>query len=392
MVTDTEYTTAADPSADTSSAPTSAESPRGGAARRFSISGAVIAKTCEGLPDKEREALKWLSGYCTAKNISLKEIAPRILKPNGESYSYDSLYQALTGRREVGQLGPVAEAIAAFRRQVEESTVHLETEFIETAISRKIFAICDKARSRRKMVLIFGESQIGKTTNLITYQDRHNHGETIYVRLPTGASATQLELELAFILNVPTSLNGADRRRAIVNCFDSRMLLIVDEAHEGSVRALNFVREIHDRRKCGVVLSGTKVLREQLHAGPYARNFRQILLRCMPALQLPDRPSKAELAAFAAAYDLGPAGSDEIGARVTYTDDSGRERTKTITAAPAELQERVIARDGLGRWCMILQEARDMAQEKRRPVTWGSVIAAWHTFEQLSQYEEGSES
>lgn len=98
------------------------------------------------------------------------------------------------------------------------------------------------------------------------------------------------------------------------------------------------------------------------------------------------------MALFAAAYDLGPAPTEEIGARVTYVDDAGRERKKVVTSAPATLQAQVIDRAGLGRWCMILQEARDIAEEQRRPITWGSVIAAWHSFEHLSQGEEGEAS
>ena len=193
--------------------------------------------------------------------------------------------------------------------------------------------------------------------------------------------------ELAIVLNVPSSLRGTDLRRAALNCFDSRMLLIVDEAHEGSVGAINFCREIHDRRKCGVVFAGTKVFRETLRLGNNARQFRQLLLRSMPEVQLPARPGDRELIEFARAYDLEPAPADDTSARVTIVDDDGRERFQVVTIAPAKLQEQVIERDGLGRWCMILQEARDMAKEKRRAITWGGVIAAWHSFERLSQFD-----
>lgn len=382
MVTDTE--TGAPNAADTEL--NSGGSPRGNGARRFTISGDVIARAVADLPDREREAIKWLAGYCTAKNVSHKEVASSLKKKDGEAYHPDSLYQAFTGRREAGQLTPLVEAIEAFRKQVEENTVRLETEFIEHTWTRKIDVYCDKARHRRKIGLVYGESQIGKTTTLMVYKERHNHGETIYVRMPTRASLCGLMVELALVLNVPTSLKGVQLHRAIINCFDERMLLIVDEAHEGSVAALNFCREIHDRRKCGVVFAGTNVLRQTLSSGADARNFRQLLLRGLPPLLLPAQLGARDLAEFARAYDLGPAGEDEVGARLNFVDDSGKERTSTVTIAPAKLQEQVIGRDGLGRWCAILQEARELAKEKRRPITWGGVIAAWHSFERLSQY------
>lgn len=362
--------------------------PRGAAARRFSISGDVIARTVADLPDREREAIKWLAGYCTAKNLSHRDVADKLRKEDGEPYHPDSLYQAFTGRREASQLTPLAAAIETFRRLVEENTVRLEIDFIENPISKKMWDLCDKARRRHKIALIYGESQIGKSTSLIVYKERHNHGETIYVRMPTHASMGVILRELAIVLNISPALKTIELRRAVMNCFDERMLLIVDEAHEASAAALNFCREIHDRRKCGVVFAGTNVLRQSLTSGVEAKNFRQLLLRGLPPLLLPAQPSPAVLAAFARAYDLGPAGEEAIGARVSYVDDAGRERTQTITIAPAALQAQVIARDGLGRWCTILQEARELAKEKRRPITWGGVIAAWQSFERLGQFTE----
>ncbi|HLP01576.1 MAG TPA: ATP-binding protein [Opitutaceae bacterium] len=389
MVTDTTFP----PVATTGSETEGADSPRGGASRRFSISGEVIAKAVADMPDDAREAVKWLAAYCVSKNLSYREVADKLKKSNGQPYSGDSLYSLFVGRRDSEQLGPMVDSITAFRRQIEENLIRADTNFIETTISRKIFGVCDKARARQRIVIIYGESQIGKSTNLIVYKERSPIGDTVYVRMPTGGSLHALEQEMALVLNVPTSLNGTDRRRGILNCFDSRMLLIVDEAHEGSRKALNFVREIHDRRTCGVVLAGTNVLKQALVNGPFAKNFRQILLRGLPPLQLPEKPSTAELATFAAAFDLGPAPKDEQAVRVTYTDDSGRERTKVVQSIPFALQQQVIERDGLGRWVTILQEARDMAKEKRRPISWGSVIAAWHAFECLSRMDgEGGES
>ena len=181
-----------------SSAPVdSAEGPRGGAARRFSISGDVIARATAQMPDDAREAVKWLAGYCITKNLSHREVAPRIKKANGVAYSVDSIYSLFVGRREVDQLGPLVEAINLFRRQVEENLLRSDTDFIETAVSRKIWALCDKARARRKIVLLYAESQIGKTTNLIVYKEAHNHGETKLFSIPNGRSINALVNEIA---------------------------------------------------------------------------------------------------------------------------------------------------------------------------------------------------
>jgi len=390
MVTDTEIETSATAALVAPAEPrelNNGGTPRGSAARRFAISGDVIARAVADLPDREREAIKWLVGYCIAKNMSHREVAAQLLKKDGEPYSSDSLYQTFTGRRDPDQLTPLVDAIEVFRKLKEENLIRLESDFVEHRLTRRIEEYCEKARRRRKLGLVYGESQIGKTTTLLVIKERHNHGETHYVRMPTRASLGCLMVELALVLNISTQLKGVQMRRAILNCFDERMLLIVDEAHEGSVAALNFCREIHDRRHCGVIFAGTNVLRQTLTSGPDAKNFRQLVLRGMPPLVLPSRLGSRELDEFARAYDLGPAPTDDVTTRLTVVDDDGRERIQTVTIAPAKLQEQVIERDGLGRWCMILQEARDMAKEKRRAITWGGVIAAWHSFERMGQFD-----
>lgn len=365
---------------------------------RFTIPGDRIAKTVEQLPDRERAAIKWLAEHCVAKNLSLGEIAPLIKKRGGESYSYDSLYQALTGRRDPEQLAPLAEAIERYRKMAEENTVRLETEFIEHDLTRRIFSLCDKARARGKIGLLLGESQIGKTVTLTEYKERKEDDgsrDTIYVRMPTGGSAYALIFEMALVLHVPTEQEFMALRRSVLNCFDRRTLLIVDQAHDGQQDALMFVMEIVDRRKCGAILAGTGTLKEALMFGPHARKYRQIILRGLPPVQLPAVPSSASLDEFAEAYGLGPAPVGIVQLNATYVDERGVECKEVVKKAPAELQSEVIAQYGLGRWCMILQEARDLAKERRKPIAWGTVIAAWRSFERLSEFQlekEGGQS
>ena len=245
-------------------------------------------------------------------------------------------------------------------------------------------------------MFIWGESQIGKTTALLAgYKPRHNHGETVYVRMPTGGSLDSFLRELAEVLGIPTGNRGEDLRRRIISSFDDRMLLIVDEVHEclsehysakRGMRTLNFLREIHDRRNCGIVLSATNVFRDAMLRGPHARNLRQLWLRGMTPLQLPDRPCKADLDAFARAYGLGPAPDEASAVNVTFTDDGGEERRQKVVQNPAGLQAAVIKEFGLGRWNMVLAEASDYARERRKPIAWAAVISAWHSFERTSDF------
>jgi hypothetical protein len=124
-----------------------------------------------------------------------------------------------------------------------------------------------------------------------------------------------------------------------------------------------------------------------LTVGGYAKNMQQILRRSLPPLNLPLTPSADDLAKVAAAYGLGPAPDKEISIRVAYTDDGGRDQEETIRQNPAMLQEQVCRVDGFGRWCMIFQEAEDIAREKKKALTWGLVLHAWRSFDRDVQFD-----
>lgn len=375
--------------------------PRGNQLRRFRIAGDVIARSTADLPERHRSALRWLAQYAGKNNLTNEEAGARLRQMNGQPYSGDSIYQALTGRREADQLGNLVRAIERLRKVEEARGEQVETGFIETAIARRVFQACRRAFLRRKIIYILGESQIGKTTSLEEYERRHNHGETYLVRMPTRPTITTFVRELAHRLQIPEGHTSTDHmRRRIIASFDDRMLLIVDEAHEvftaGHARAgtrgldvLNFIREIHDRRKCGIVISATNVFREQVLHGRHARNLRQLWLRGMAPVQLPARPGKRDLERFAAAYGLDAAPDEEIGIRVSYLDEEGNDRVRSLAHNPARLQAEVIGEYGLGRWNTILQSASDTAREKRRGMSWGLVIHAWHEWERFSAAEEG---
>lgn len=390
MVTDTEGTLA---TATSESEP--ANRTTGPAGSNFRIRGDTIQEVTANLPDRQRDALRWLAGYCQRTNQSHRAVAPLLKQPNGEPYSHDSIYHALTGGRTTDQLGNIVEAIERFRKLAEEREETVVTGFIPTLISRRIWANCRKALRRRRVLFIYGPSQIGKTVALEAYAKKFNHGETRYVRLPVGCGFKLFLRLLAEAAHVPMYQHEVALRDAIMGAFDDHMLLIVDEMHEPfgadgknklGVKVVNFLRELYDRRKCGLVLCGTSVFREALTLGPFAKNMEQILRRGLPPVQLPAAPTAADLALFAKAYGLGAAPDQEIGVKVTFVDSSGKEQQQTLTQNPSKLQAQVCADDGLGRWIAILQEAEDVAREKRRSLTWGIVLHAWHSFEHDDQF------
>lgn len=354
---------------------------------RFAIPGDMIVKSTTDLPDDQRTALRWFAEFGRKKDMSVEECAALLLKAGGESYSYDSLYQAWTGRRQ-GGLENLTESIEKFRRRAEEATPRQSTGFIETSLSRKLFSYFRRAFERKRLGFVFGPSQIGKTTIGANYAEQHNHGETKMYRMPTGGSLSNLMNEMAASNSVSPHSRHSDRRRRIIDSFDENMLLIVDECHqcllggERALASLEFIREIIDRRKCGAVLIGTDVFRDGMKT---SKILRQLWLRGMPAIQLPTVSTQRDLNTFAASFNLSPAPDKVL--KIAAEDGNGKPIVHQDN--PLALQKEINEKFGLGRWCAILQEAADLAKERGKPMTWGFVILAHTQFEAMGVFEGG---
>jgi len=347
-------------------------------APRFRLPGDLVAKATSALPDEQRSAIKWLATWCAESKLDLKHLEGRLKKTNGQPYSFASIYAVMTGRRIESGIGVAefCEAIERFRRQVTEIEPAISTNFIHTELTKKMWRTCRRAFEKRRLTFILGESQIGKTTGMAEYARAGNH-ETVMLRMPTGGTMGDFLLEFCTRLYIPVQQHSrGELKRRIMDCFDERVLLIVDECHQAlpshysdrGLLCLEFCREIHDRRKCGVVLCGTNVLREGILRGPSSKKLRQLWLRRFAPLQLPDKPSASVLDEFARAFGLPPAPDR------AYQIGTG---DQAFRKSPAALQNDIIERDGLGLWIKVLEEARDLAEEDKSKMQWRYVLEAY---------------
>jgi DNA transposition AAA+ family ATPase len=329
---------------------------------KYRISGDVVNKATASLADDERSALRWLHSFAGERNYSLEEVASLLKQDSGKPYSRDSVYQALTGRRaESGaSLAPIVSAIERLRKI--EGARAVRAGFIETMLTQRVWKICETALNFQRIAFIYGDSQIGKTTALEEYQRTHNHGETIYVRMPAGGTFGEFIRCIAKALRISPVLKDWQMKDKIFGAIDSRMLLIVDQCHEcflgqysdRSLRCLLFVMEIFDRSRCGVVLVGTAKFEAGIMDSRYRETLKQLVRRGLPKpLRLPDKPSSGNLNEFSAAYGLPPA-----------------------TDAALALQAETIRDHDLGIWLTTLQAGQKIATRRKEPMTWQHVIAA----------------
>ncbi len=355
-------------------------------ASRFHIPGDKINLETASLPEDQRDAIRWAAMYCRAKNLHVSEFAALLKKPNGEPYSKDSVVHMFTGGRDESALVPMVAAIQRIRRLEDARAEQTRAPFVETRLAKRIHQVCRRAHDRQALVFIFGESQIGKSVAL-EHEAASDPVNIKYVRMPTGGGLCAFLRELARSLGIPNGNSIEDLKARIINTVDQFMLILVDECEEclndkrdssKGVTTLNFIREIYDRKKCGVVIAGAPDLKRGLYTGRHAEAMRRLVRRSMIPLQLPAQPSAADLATFARHFGL-PEIPDAV-AEIKFTAQNlqGDDYPVSLKINPTELQAKIIRTDGLGRWVKILIEASDLAKEKRKPISWGFVIRAWH--------------
>lgn len=324
------------------------------AERKFRIAGDVVNKASAELPDDQRSAIRWLHAHASELDLSLADVGKLI------RYDESVVHKVFHGRYE-GNLANVVKEIVAGRALYEERHKGKQLSFIETALARRVWQVCSASLEYQRIGFIFGDTQIGKSIALIKFRDDHNHGSTIYVSMPTGGSLTLFLAALAKALRISPQQKEKELIRRIFEAFDDRMLLIVDEAHQclyskgetRGARTIEFIRELFDARKCGVVICGTNVFRDEMDTGRFAGILKQAKRRRLVALQLPSIPTGTDLNLFAAAYALAPADGEALA-----------------------LQSEVIRDEGLGFWLTLLRMAAKVCATKKSRMTWAGVIRA----------------
>ena len=257
------------------------------------IPGDVVNKATEELPDNQRSAIRRLHATYVEKYLTLEETGQLI------DMSDASISTLFRGKYE-GNLENVVRKILSYFRVEDERTSSRKLAFIETGLTRKIWRVCDGALEFQKIAYIIGDQQIGKTEALKAYRDAHNHGSTIYVRMPPGGALQNFVMELARVLRIPEGQSSTRLRDRVKSAFDSRMLLIVDEGHlcikaagrsQASVQGIDYIREIFDEKQCGVVICATKVFQEAMNEGASVPDsLRQSKRRRLCILNLPPVP------------------------------------------------------------------------------------------------------
>lgn len=218
----------------------------------------------------------------------------------GVSSASISMYLNDTYAAKGGKYGTIEPKIEAFL-EVQESKAQREElvlGFVSTKTTRRISEVMRDAHEAGDTVVIYGQAGLGKTQAVKNYCEKNP--AAILIEANPSFTALVLMRKLAAAAKVSTvgSLNDlfesvSDRLR------DSGRLIVVDEAENLPLRALEIIRRLHDDTGCGLVLSGMPRLVANLR-GKHGE-LVQLYSRVSVALNLGDSMPDEELEEIARA-------------------------------------------------------------------------------------------
>lgn len=261
----------------------------------------VISK----LPDDQQETLRFWYFLGKDREWSLTQLA--------KSCGASSTTLSRVFRGEYGaDLAKLCETLGRARESFSESADN--PEFIMTALARRMFRIADRTRSLKTVSICWGPMGSGKTTNLIEYKNRNNHGRTTYYRCEPGMTLVQFITEFARANGVSmkskqTHLRLREKLYTVLGA--GNRLAIVDELHQLFLRReksditpilqCEFLRCVFDKAGCGMMLIGTDALDKYLVSEKEA--LAQLIDRGHP-WPLPGKPTQADAKAFIKHFGL----------------------------------------------------------------------------------------
>ena len=208
---------------------------------------------------KRDEVRRALNDYRKRWNLSLKAIALQV-----PQVSSSTLSQIFQGKYKLGKLDDHLRALNQWmetdaRRRAQREDV----EYVETKVAKRLIACAERTVSLCAMGLAHGPSGIGKSLVAQIIAEKY-HG-SIYLFISEGDQSVRRVRNM-----LGTELHGPGRRGHAPRTYQndwiflklrgSNRLIIVDEAHLLSVKALTFLRHVNERGKVPVLCLATKDL------------------------------------------------------------------------------------------------------------------------------------
>ena len=302
--------------------------------------------------------------HCRNQNWSQERASKEIKRQ-----SWTTLYRVWNGTYGAAYDSVIA-AMSRVLDMANQRSKLASVDYIETSTYETISAVLTNALIGQEISTINGNSQIGKTSAISHYINRHPELRTIYIRTPSCPSRIIFLDALRRACFLARNTNITRMRESIKAAVDSRTLLIIDEAHQiflntdkSAVYIIEFLREIFDETRCGLVLVGTNVLSTELTRGRQSRLYSQLMMRGLIHAQLPDSTPTADIKLGASRFNYPP----------------------QITTEARKIINDINSTNGFGVLLKTFKAGASLAKNTGVKLTWDHFVEAWIVLEKLSR-------
>lgn len=222
-----------------------------------------IRTALDGIDDEARDQWLRLHAYAREHHLGISQLAAQT------RISTAVLSTGFAGTY-IGDYVAQAENIAAFFRRLENKEKFGDIRrFVELNLTQYMWLVFDKTSANRRIQIVEGPEQCGKSSAAEEYCRRNNHGRTAYVQI-SGGSRTGLndfirQLGAAAIKTLASTSKLVDIKRQLREAMEGTELVIIDEGHliwKWSITEqsafFDYLRtDIHGNGRCGVVIIST---------------------------------------------------------------------------------------------------------------------------------------
>lgn len=215
-----------------------------------------------------------------------------------------------------------------------KSIVPLAPSFLQTKTAQRIVDVLEYAQTLHDMGLIIGPPGSSKTCS-IEYYRASQPNVFVATMEPAKSSTHHLLFELATVLRIGDARSVLTISDAVVKRLkDREALLVIDEAQHLQSSAIDQLRTIHDKAKCGVVLAGNEQIIGKLGDPERTPQLAQLYSRFGLRLIL-QRPTTSDTDALLKAWNVEDKDERAFMRLVASKPGGLRALTKTMIAATA---------------------------------------------------------
>lgn len=156
-----------------------------------------------------------------------------------------------------GNVQEIERKIAAYlqKQREREAERKLEVDYVLTTTAKRVRDVLRLAHVEGEAVVLFGQAGLGKTSSLREYCKQAP--DALMIETDPTYTAKVLLQKLAAMLGAEGKGSLNELMDTVVGRLrDSGRIILVDEAENLPLRALECLRRVHDKTGCGLVLAG----------------------------------------------------------------------------------------------------------------------------------------